>query len=33
MNYTIYSVNENKPRAFCLGYFDGFHLGDRELIN
>ena len=33
MNYTIYSVNENKPRAICLGYFDGIHLGHRELIN
>ena len=33
MNYTIYSINENKPRAICLGYFDGIHLGHRELIN
>ena len=33
MNYTIYSKNENKPRAICLGYFDGIHLGHRELIN
>lgn len=32
MNYQIYSKNQNKPRAICLGYFDGIHLGHRELI-
>ena len=32
MNYKIYSNNENKPRAICLGYFDGIHLGHQELI-
>lgn len=32
MNYTIYSINKNKPRAICLGYFDGIHLGHQELI-
>ena len=32
MNYQVYSNNENKPRAICLGYFDGIHLGHRALI-
>lgn len=32
MNYKIYSNNINKPRAICLGYFDGIHLGHQELI-
>ena len=33
MNYQIYSTNKNQPRAICLGYFDGIHLGHKELIN
>ena len=32
MNYNIYSNNKTKPRAMCLGYFDGIHLGHQELI-
>ena len=32
MNYKIYSNNRNKPRAICLGYFDGIHLGHQELV-
>ena len=32
MNFNIYSTNQNKPRAICLGYFDGIHLGHQELI-
>lgn len=33
MNCKIYSKNTNKPRAICLGYFDGIHVGHQELIN
>ena len=32
MNYKLYTNNENKTRAICLGYFDGIHLGHQELI-
>lgn len=32
MNYNIYSNYNNRPRAICLGYFDGIHLGHIELI-
>ena len=32
MNYQIISKNNNRPRAICLGYFDGIHLGHQELI-
>lgn len=33
MNCKIYSLNKDKPRAICLGYFDGIHVGHQELIN
>lgn len=32
MDYQIISNNHNRPRAICLGYFDGIHLGHQELI-
>ena len=33
MNFKVYSNNKNKPRAICLGYFDGIHLGHQILLN
>ena len=33
MNYKLYTNNENKTRAICLGYFDGIHLGHQLLMD
>ena len=32
MNYKLITTHKNNPRAICLGYFDGIHLGHQELI-
>lgn len=32
MNYKLITTHKNNPRAICLGYFDGIHLGHQKLI-